>query len=654
MTNENTGTNDITARWMAAFFQRRWRLDATLGLHLEHYDRHSPFQDSEGLNDIVWHNSPSLGQFNADVASSCADNRATSFQSCPVQGYQSGGYGMLRDIDAFRLAGQLKSTNIFHGGGVHDLKYGFDGEFIQYTDARWNSGRDGNRGSALMYPNREADLQSFFRLPPGETLANFGDGSNSSVPHLASDLLDPNSYYQDVIRSRTRALNSALFLQESYSPRPNLTVNAGVRWEMQQIYDYRGNKALSINDNIAPRVGVVYDPTNEGRSKLFAHYGRFYESIPMTLANRGFGGEGVVYSVRTCPPGETDWTKCTLDPAQIYPTTGEMLKVQNGLKGSYNDEVVAGGQYQIVPDLVVGMSFIYRWLGRAIEDMSGPSGQGPSLLANPGTGSVSQARLQQLEQNAAQNPTPQNQKALDDAVMQAYIADQPKPTRTYKAVQFQVAKRFVRRLFVMGSYTYSSLRGNYPGLYAADNDQRDPNMSTQYDWRGIMANRYGPLPNDRPHLIRLDGYYVFTLGGSNLTTGLGFVGRSGQPRSALGRFSGSGELDSFIVPRGSMGRTPFVTQCDIHLGYRRPLGPKMSVEAFVDVFNVLNQRAVLAQDQEYTVDRVKPLAKGQDITTLVATDASGNPMPATKNPNYLMPTAYQAPIAGRLGVRVFF
>lgn len=622
MTNEKTRSHDITARWMAAFLDRRWRVDATLGMHIEQYDRRSPFQDAEWLNDINWYNSPSLAQFNPDVAGSCVDNPATGFQACPVQGYQSGGYGVLRDVDAFRLAGQLKSTNIFHDAGLHVLKYGFDGEFVQYEDARWNSGPAGGSGSVSMYPG-EADLYSLFRLPPGVHLSDFGDASNPNAPQLVS-LLDPASYYQDVIRAKTQALNSAIFLQESYSPLPNLTVNAGLRWETQRIYDYRGNQALSINDNIAPRVGVVYDPTNEGRSKVFAHYGRFYESIPMTLANRGFGGEGTVVSVRTCAPGVTDWTQCTLDPTAVYPQTGEMLKVQAGLKGSYNDEVVAGGQYQILPDLVVGVSFIYRWLGRAIEDMADPadpSGTAPVVLGNPEGAS-----------------------------------------RTYKAVQLQVARRFVRRLFVTGSYTFSSLRGNYPGLYAPDNDQRDPNLSTQYDVRGIMDNRYGPLPNDRPHLIRVDGYYVFPFGRSNLTTGLSFVGRSGQPLNALGKYPGSDPLNSFILPRGSMGRTPFVTQFDLHLGYRRSLGPKMSAEAFVDIFNIFDQRAVLAQDQEYTVDRVLPLAKGQNINTLVArnydgteaTDANGNPVPATTNPNHLMPTAYQAPIAGRLGVRVSF
>ena len=41
----------------------------------------------------------------------------------------------------------------------------------------------------------------------------------------------------------------------------------------------------------APRVGLLYDWTKEGRSKIYAHWGRFYESIPMDINDRSFGGE---------------------------------------------------------------------------------------------------------------------------------------------------------------------------------------------------------------------------------------------------------------------------------------------------------------------------------------------------------------------------
>ena len=33
----------------------------------------------------------------------------------------------------------------------------------------------------------------------------------------------------------------------------------------------------------APRIGFIYDPTKEGKSKVFGHYGQFYENVPMDL-----------------------------------------------------------------------------------------------------------------------------------------------------------------------------------------------------------------------------------------------------------------------------------------------------------------------------------------------------------------------------------
>jgi len=43
-------------------------------MHIEQYDRRSPFQDAEQLNDVNWVNSPSLVQFNSNLAGQCVDN----------------------------------------------------------------------------------------------------------------------------------------------------------------------------------------------------------------------------------------------------------------------------------------------------------------------------------------------------------------------------------------------------------------------------------------------------------------------------------------------------------------------------------------------------------------------------------------------------
>jgi hypothetical protein len=596
MSNEKTRTNDITARWTAAFFQRRWRLDATLGMHIEQFSNRPVFPAAAQVNYVEWDTTAaSLAQFNPSVAGQCAANLATGFNPCAVYGYQSGGYGEMEDINAFRLAGQLKSTNIFHAAGLHELKYGFDGELVQYGDKIWYSGLDGAR--ALVFTTGgDNTYYSLFRLPPGV---------QASQLNSLSDLLEA-PYYQDAIQATTRQYNTGLFLQESYSPLSHLTVNLGVRWEMQRMQDYLGNTVLSINDNIAPRVGVIFDPSKEGRAKIFAHYGRYYESIPMNLAARGFAGVGGLSSVGS-----------SFSSASPIITSSPMLAVQPGLKGSYNDEVVLGGQYEVLRDLVIGTTLIYRWLGRAIEDTYDQAhpDDGPTIVVNPAGA-----------------------------------------TRTYQAVQFTANKRFARRWFLASSYTLSRLRGNYVGLYDADNDQRNPNQSTQYDAPGIMVNRNGPLPNDRPHLIRLDGYYTQPFAHSSLTAGLGFVGRSGQPLNALGGFQSTTDNDSYILPRGSMGRTPFVTRFDLHLAYRRSVLGQLSAEVFVDIFNLFDQRTVLTQDQMYTADVVTPLSGGSraDLKNLTTADANGSLAPVTKNPNFLLPTSYQAPISGRLGVRVFF
>lgn len=651
MSSEKTARNDVTARWLSSFFDRRWRLEVNLGLHRERYIRSTPFEAARNAPDENWYgnansDTPSLTDFNSSpaVAAACAVT-ASGFQPCPVTGYQSGGYGTLRDITGSRWAGQVKNTFLFHGAGLHELKVGADYEFVVYEDTRWNSGMSGAARGIWHYQGESYEY-SFFRLNPGERLSMFSSTVDPSDPYNVYRLMPGEARYRDVIDPRTTALNSALFVQDSYSPLTNLTVNVGLRWETQRLNDYNGDAVLTLKDMLAPRIGVVYDPTNSGRAKIFGHFGRYYESIPMQLANRAFGGEGVLQVVKRDDGSQ-----------EVTPVAGDSARVQNGIKGAYNNEVVAGVQYALRPDLVVGATFVHRWLGRAIEDTGGDDeNPAPNLLANPGGASAKE--VQQLQDRAARlqeianapGATDADKAAADDARADANAASVPKPERTYTAVQLTASKRFGRNWFFSGSYTWSRLRGNYTGLYSADNDQRDPNLTTQFDVVSAMTNHYGPLPNDRPHLIHADGSYAFVWGQSSLVTGLGFVGQSGQPHTPLGFNEQLGPKETFILPRGSAGRTPFVTRFDLHLAYRTKLPGKASAEAFIDIFNLFNQQTVLSQDQEYTAYPVAPLAPGSNLTNATAPDGSA----VHRNPNYLAATSYQAPISGRLGLRVMF
>ena len=56
----------------------------------------------------------------------------------------------------------------------------------------------------------------------------------------------------------------------------------------------RGNpvQGAGINlTNIMPRIGLIYDFTGRGLSKVYGSYGRFYEYIPLDLADRSLSAE---------------------------------------------------------------------------------------------------------------------------------------------------------------------------------------------------------------------------------------------------------------------------------------------------------------------------------------------------------------------------
>ncbi|MES1157638.1 MAG: hypothetical protein ABUL67_00935, partial [Haliangium ochraceum] len=291
-----------------------------------------------------------------------------------------------------------------------------------------------------------------------------------------------------------------------------------------------------------------------------------------------------------------EWGTCPLQGIEA-PNNGAIYPVQPKIKGQYHDEIVAGFQRALTDDLVVGANYTHRWLGGIIED--GTATDGTFVLANPGN--IPKSVLDDLQKDvdaraaeAAADPgdsvkaanAGQAQSKLDNL---RGLASQPKPKRTYDAITLSAMKRFARNWMLNASYTYSRLIGNYNGLYDADNSYFAPNGGNAYDTPDLLLNKNGPLANDRPHAGRIDGYYNFPVGRGSVIAGISFAAFSGVPRNYVsGLFPGYQLV--FLLPRGSAGRTPTVTQTDVKLAYRRGLTKTTAIEAFIDLYNVLNQR----------------------------------------------------------------
>ena len=244
---------------------------------------------------------------------------------------------------------------------------------MTFDQERWYSGPLGQRGIVQLYPQDGAfNSYSFFTLRPGEQPSDFGPPGSARYP--TTDLLYPDRY-KDSLKANVSSWVNAFFIQENYSPQGlrNLTVNVGARLELQKLYDFHGKPFLDAT-NISPRVGAVLDPFSDGRSKLSVFYGRYYEAIPLNVASRYFGGEGILvrnsvpFSECTNPDpynwnGSGEWRNCNTPPQSATTdnaaggsglfNNGQNYAVQSNLQGQYHNEVVATAEREIIEDMTV-------------------------------------------------------------------------------------------------------------------------------------------------------------------------------------------------------------------------------------------------------------------------------------------------------------
>jgi hypothetical protein len=310
-----------------------------------------------------------------------------------------------------------------------------------------------------------------------------------------------------------------------------------------------------------------------------------------------------------------------------------------------------------------------------VEDVS-TDGANTYIISNPGEWSTQDE--QNLENQIARTDNADDKARLQhELTLFRGIRIFDHPTRDYNALQFTLTRRFSKHLYVQGSYTYSKTEGNYPGLISYGNGQIDPNISSQFDLIELLANRVGPLPTDRPHYIKLDGYYTFDFKQKgSLTLGIRFRALSGIPENALAGHYLYGPNESYLLPEGELGRTDFEHGIDLHAGYGKTLSKNMKLELFADVFNLYNRQGTFYTDDTYAPyyklaglnsmgqpvggeqQNANPVSGGtyQDLIWVKEIDQTGKEsnVPIGRNPDFHNTTARYAPLSVRLGARLTF
>ena len=550
----------------------------------------------------------------------------------------------------------IKLTKIF---GDFELKVGFAKENLNHLGGNIYQGPAGfvdphTGASGNPYTSGVLVSKRYYMLNP--TLLD----ANGHTP-----LTNIAPYYR-ITRGRTTpalipttAPFQSYFIQGKYNLNNKWFFKAGFRWDEQDMHGLQQTYKFKAADAMAPRVSISWDPEGNGKNKVYAFYGKYFEKIPLDLARRSLSTEQGVsrsdfYSINSAfnqlsSPIQTGVSIRDVRPdntlgygfpgstttSHFTGSAGFLTPVLPGTKLPFTNEYVLGWDSQPGDGLTVSSRFIHRNAGRVLEDLGIDGGNNlPYYIGNPGENTW------QLAAEALKlDPTLQNS---------GTTANWPTPKRDYYAFEFELQKTGKHWSGFL-NLRLSRLEGNYEGLFRNDNGQSDPNITSLFDFsleylkkyedpnnpdyhpRGLTGEEHfasGPLPNDRA--IIMNGGLTYSMDNGFSVSVLSKF-QTGTPLSkfyGLIDYDNAGELAA--GGRGSQGRTPNTIAFDMSTQYMWKLPNKHSVTFRADVFNLFNSQKPTAYDQNYesSVDAL--------------------------NTNYKNITAYQTGRRIRLGVKYQF
>ncbi len=578
----------------------------------------------------------------------------------------TGGLGSYERDNGKNWQYSAKSTHIFNAGGNHQVRYG-----VQVQDIRFTRDFD--------YSGPDVTLANGMKTVTGVLVdIRSGGGVNPFYRAIRGKLVPTGETMQDYLN---------FFIQDTWQV-GRLTLRPGVRWERQYLEglapggrDLPSSAALPIGQvidqpdlcfegdtrpgsadgsgapiacnftwkNLAPRIGATYDLMGDGRSKIYASWGRFYAKIPNDLAARAMSADSGITRQHFRDAGLTQPVANGVSFAgattHLLRTSEHAAIIDPDAGSTYKNELLAGAEFEVLNGASLGFRYIRRDMPAILEDIGELSILGYFVApdtpvdyfitnVNAGTSVVQCCGFTNV--------------AFED------------PAHTYNAFEVTLNKRFAGNWSAIASYRFAKLDGNFEGFFRSDNGQSDPAITSLFDFPtndpsytarasvhgGLGDIRFqgtslgsGVLPNDRPHQVKLFGNY--TLGNLNLGAGIDVgTGRSLTALASNPVYANAGEIpltirgDGMRTVDGQLERAPMDARVDVHADYMLNVGGQR-LTLLADVFNIFNRRTPTDYDNwfETTVGTLNP-------NFGLATNGGGSST-----------ASYQAPMYLRFGVR---
>jgi hypothetical protein len=408
------------------------------------------------------------------------------------------------------------------------------------------------------------------------------------------------------------------FVQDKWRVNPRLTFSLGVRYDLE-IIPIRGvlaplmpdNSAYPVDkNNVAPRLGVVYDVSGNGSAVFRGGYGIFYDRTSLTLVGV-INRQGVysssfnaLFPAAQADPGPSQGNRPT-DPMlvngpvvnrtllnQLVPegtlnrNTGTVWLDHPDRKIPYNHNLTFGYERQVGQSISVSADYIHsvgkdQFVNREIN---------PGVRVNTTrTGTLNRTDLLGVAQELGLTPFPGSVQIRDNV-----------GEMRYDGLNLALEKRYSHGFSGRVSYAIGKARGNVNGGLGDS-----PNFQFLDDLNLDMNE--GPTSADRTHNFVMSFRSMVPRTGGLTVSGV-FRVLSGQPLTIhdsnidadrngnlfdplpAGSYSGTGTDAITVDNKGGRNgaRGPGFSQFDMRIGYRLRVLNNRTLDIFGEIFNVMN------------------------------------------------------------------